>query len=147
MSPYFKEIQADILRYKEHLCKNNVTIDKTNRMFLNLLVNILEYLGSEDADRLDEQCEYNILTMRKEFEAVIESNSINEKAQAVLLTFFLRIAKEMEVKYSKIENEHLRELYTIMTSKNYKYPSYIGNQKSFALEKMPANIKRMLHLK
>ena len=147
MSPYFKQLQPEILKYKEHLCKNNVTIDKTNRMFLNLLVNILDYLGREDADKLDEQCEYNILTMRQEFEAVINNNSINEKAQAVLLTFFLRIAKEMEVKYSKIENEHVQELYSLMTSKDYKYPSYIGSQKGFALEKMPANIKRMLHLK
>lgn len=147
MSPYFKEIQADILIYADKLCKNNVTIDKTNLMFLELLVKILNFLGTEDADKLDEQCEYNILTMRQEFENIIYGDAINEKAQAVLLTFFLRIAKEMEVKYEKIENEHLNELYTLMTSKGFKYPSYIGSQKNFALDKMPENIKRMEYLK
>lgn len=145
--PYFKNIQSNILAYKEKLDKNNVTIDKTNLMFLNLILDILEYLGTEDANKLDQQCEYNIMTMREEFENVINGDAVNEKAQAVLLTFFLRIAKEMEVKYKKIENEHLQKLYTTMTSKGYKYPSYIGNQKEFALDKMPSNIKRMEYLK
>jgi hypothetical protein len=85
--------------------------------------------------------------MRQQFEDVIRGNAVNEKAQGVLLTFFLRIAKEMEVKYKKIENEHLGKLYAIMTSKDYKYPSYIGSQKNFALDKMPENIKRMEYLK
>lgn len=143
MSPYFKEIQPDILIYKDKLDKNNIIIDKTNLMFLKLLLNILEFLATEDADKLDEQCEYNILTMRKEFENIIYNNAVNEKAQSVLLTFFLRIAKEMEVKYQTIENEYLQKLYTIMTSKGYKYPDYIGSQKNFALDKMPSNIERM----
>lgn len=147
MTPYFKELQPDILIYADKLCKNNVAIDKTNLMFLELLVNILKYLGTEDADKLDQQCEYNLLTMRQEFESVIHSDSVGEKIQAILLTFFLRIAKEMEVKYETIENEHLQELYTLMTSKEYKYPSYIGAQKNFALDKMPENIKRMEYLK
>lgn len=145
--PYFKNIQSDILTYKEKLDKNNVTIDKTNLMFLNIILDILKYLGTEDANKLDQQCEYNIMTMREEFENVIKGDAINEKAQAVLLTFFLRIAKEMDVKYGKIENEHLQKLYTTMTSKGYKYPSYIGSQKEFALDKMPSNIKRMEYLK
>jgi hypothetical protein len=34
-----------------------------------------------------------------------------------------------------------------MTSKDFKYPSYIKSQKEFALENMPENIKRMLYLK
>jgi len=147
MVPYFKQIQADIVIYKDNLCKNNVTIDKTNLMFLNLIVNILEYFATEDANKLDEMCEYNILTMGEEFEAVIHGDAINEKAQAVLLTFCLRVANEMEVKYQTIENEYLQELYTIMTSKGYKYPDYIGSQKNFALDKMPENIKRMEYLK
>jgi len=147
MSSYFKKLQPDILIYADKLCKNNVTLDKTNLMFLELLVKILKHLGSEDANKLDEQCEYNILTMRDEFETVIQSGNIGEKSQAVLLTFFLRIAKEMEVKYNSIENGHLQELYTLITSKAYKYPDYIGSQKNFALEKMPANIKRMEYLK
>jgi len=147
MLQYFEQKQADILTYKEKLDKNSITIDKTNRMFLTLILNILDYLATEDAEKLDELCEYNVLTMREEFESVIYSDSVHEKAQSVLLTFFLRIAKEIDVKYSHIENEHLNQLYTLMTSKEYKYPSYIGGQKNFALEKMPANIKRMLHLK
>ena len=147
MFPYFKDRQADILVYKEHLDKNNIIIDKTNKMFLDLILNILNYLAAEDADKLDDLCEYNTLTMHKEFESVIYSNTINEKSQATLLTFFLRIAKEMEVKNNKIENEYVKELYTIMTSKSFKYPDYIGSQKSFALEKMPSNIKRMLYFK
>ncbi|MCW8895448.1 MAG: hypothetical protein OQK48_02695 [Sulfurimonas sp.] len=147
MTPYFKELQPEILIYADKLCKNNVAIDKTNLMFLELLVKILKHLGTEDADKLDQQCEYNLLTMRQEFESVIRSDKVGEKTQAILLTFFLRIAKEMEVKYETIENEHLRELYTLMTSKGYKYPSYISSQKDFALDKMPENIKRMEHLK
>lgn len=147
MTPCFKELQPDILLYAEKLHKNNVTIDKTNLMFLELLVNILKYLGAGDAEKLDQQCEYNILTMKQEFESVIRSNSVSEKNQAILLTFFLRIAKEMEVKYKTIENEHLQKLYSLMTSKGYKYPSFIGAQKDFALDKMPENIKRMEYLK
>jgi hypothetical protein len=147
MLAYFKNIQPDILAYRENLDKNNVTIDKTNLMFLNLILDILNYLGTEDALRLDELCEYNIMTMKSEFEGVIYGNAVDEKAQSVLLTFFLRIAKEMEIKYKKIENEQLKKLYEIMTSKDFKYPSYIKSQKNFALENMPDNIKRMLWLK
>jgi hypothetical protein len=145
--PYFEKIQSDISRYREKLDKNNVTIDKTNLMFLNLILNILDYLGSEDPKKLDEQCEYNILTMHKEFEDVIYGDAVNEKAQAILLTFFLRIAKEMEVKYKNIENQDLKKLYELMTSKDFKYPSYIKYQKNFALENMPDNIKSMEYLK
>ncbi len=147
MTPYFKSRQADIAAYADKLSKNNMAIDKTNQMFIELSVKILKYLASEDPDKLDMQCEYNVLTMGKEFENVIRGDSVGEKVQTVLLTFFLRIAKEMEVKYNKIDNEYLQELFDIMTSKKYKYPNYIGSQKEFALEKMPSNIKRMEYLK
>jgi len=147
MLPYFEQRQADILIYKDKLDKNNIIIDKTHKMFLDLILNILNYLATEEPQKLDELCEYNILTMHKQFEEVIYSNTVNEKAQSILLTFFLRIAKEIDVKNNAIENEYLQELYTIMTSKGYKYPDYVGSQKDFALDKMPANIKRMLHLK
>lgn len=144
---YFQNIQKDILSYREHLEKNNVTIDKTNKMFLHLILNILEYLGTEDPEKLDELCEYNIMTMKKEFESVIYGSSVSERVQAILLTFFMRIAKEMDLKYKNIENESLSKLYSLMTSKDFKYPSYIKSQKNFALESMPDNIKRMLYLK
>ncbi len=147
MTPYFKSRQADIAAYADKLSKNNMAIDKTNQMFIELSVKILKYLASEDPDKLDMQCEYNVLTMGKEFENVIRGDSVGEKVQTVLLTFFLRIAKEMDVKYNKIDNEYLQELFDIMTSKKYKYPNYIGSQKEFALEKMPSNIKRMEYLK
>ncbi len=147
MEVFFKNIQPDILAYREKLDKNNVTIDKTNLMFLNLILDILNYLGTEDASKLDEMCEYNIMTMKSEFKEIIFGDAVNEKAQAVLLTFFLRVAKEMSVKYKTIENEHLAKLFNIMTSKDFKYPSYIKSQKEFALENMPDNIKRMLYLK
>ena len=147
MLPYFKERQADILAYKENLYKNNVVIDKTNQMFLDLSLGILEYLGTEDADKLDDLCEYNILTMHKEFEGVIYNDTVSAKAQSVLLIFFLRIAKEMDVKYKKIENKDLKSLFDIMTSKDFKYHDYIGSQKNFALEKMPATIERFLYFK
>ena len=147
MLPYFETRQADILAYKEKLNKNNIIIDKTNLMFLDYILDISDYLGTEKPTKLDELCEYNILTMHKEFEDIIYKDAVNEKAQSVLLTFFLRIAKEIDVKYDTIENEDLKSLYAIMTSKDFKYPDYIGSQKNFALDKMPANIKRMLHLK
>jgi len=147
MIEYFKDKQNAIKEYKINLEQNNVVIDKTNLMFLGFILNILEFLSTEDSEKLHEMFEYNILTMRKEFDEVIDNGIINEKAQAVLLTFFLRMAKELEVKYNEISNPDMKELFSIMTSKDFKYPSYIGHQKGFALEKMPANIKRMLHLK
>ncbi len=140
---YFKNIQNQILVYREKLEKNNAIIDKTNLMFLNMILDILHYLASEDSAKLDKECQYNILTMRSEFENIIFGEATNEKAQAVLLTFFLRIAKEIEIRNGAIENEHLRKLFQTMTSKDFKYPSYISAQKDFALEKMPSNIKRM----
>lgn len=147
MIAYFKNAQSDILAYREKLQQNNMVIDQTNLLFLNLILDILNYLGTEDGDKLDELCEYNVLTMRQEFDEIIKGDSINEKAQAVLLTFFLRIAKEMEIKYKNIENEQLKKLYSLVTSKAYKYPSYIKSQKNFALENMPDNIKKMLYMK
>lgn len=147
MVTYFKDAQSNILAYREKLQQNNMVIDKTNLLFLNLILDILEYLGTEDGDKLDELCEYNVLTMRGEFDEVIKGDAVNEKAQAVLLTFFLRIAKEMEIKYKNIQNEQLKKLYSLVTSKDFKYPSYIKSQKNFALESMPDNIKRMLYMK
>ncbi|MDD2652868.1 MAG: hypothetical protein PHX44_07445 [Sulfurimonas sp.] len=147
MLAYFKERQPQILLYKEKLEKNNMVIDKTNLLFLNLILNILNYLGTENPQKLDELCEYNVLTMRQEFENIIYSDAVNEKAESVLLTFFLRIAKEMEIKHKRIENEDLQKLFTLLTSKDFKLPSYIKDQKSFALENMPDNIKRMLYMK
>lgn len=144
---YFGEKQKDIVAYKDYLDKHNIVIDKTNKMFLNLILDILNYLGTQEAHKLDEECEYNVMTMKKEFEDVIYSTSVNEKAQATLLIFFLRIAKEMEVKYSKIENDSLARLYSLITSKDFKLPSYIKDQREFALENMPDNIKRMLYMK
>lgn len=144
---YFENIQKDILIYRDYLREHNVVIDKTNKIFLELILDILGYLGSEDPSKLDEVCEYNILTMKKEFESVIYSTLVDEKRQAILLIFFLRIAKEMEVKYKTIENEYFKKLYTLLTSKDYKYPSYIKDQKEFTLENMPDNIKRMQYLK
>ena len=147
MLPYFKPLQTDILNYKNKLDEKNVVIDKTNKMFLDLILNILDYFASENPEKLDDLCEYNIMTMHEQFEEVIYGDAVNEKAQAVLLTFFLRVAKEMDTKYESIENEDLSKLYSIMTSKDFKYPSYVGTQKNFALEKMPQNIKRMLYFK
>lgn len=147
MLAYFHDVQPQILLYRERLEKNNMVIDKTNLLFLNLILNILNYLGHENPEKLDELCEYNVLTMRQEFEGIIRNEAVNEKAQSILLTFFLRIAKEMEIKYKQIENEDLQELFTLLTSKEFKLPSYIKSQKSFALENMPDNIKRMLYMK
>jgi len=147
MLPYFKPIQADILNYKNKLDENNVVIDKTNKIFLDLILNILDYLANENPEKLDNLCEYNIMTMHEQFEEVIYGDAVNEKAQAILLTFFLRVAKEMEIKYEVIQNEYLLELYILMTSKDFKYPSYVSTQKNFALEKMPQNITRMLYFK
>jgi len=147
MLVYFQTKQNDILEYKNILDKNNVVIDKTNKMFLDLILNILNYLATENPELLDDLCEYNIMTMHEQFEEVLESKAINEKAQSILLTFFLRIAKEIDVKKQKIEQEDLNKLYTLMTSKKFRYPSYINTQKNFALEKMPENIKRMLYFK
>ena len=147
MEKYFENKQKDIIKYRDYLRDNNVVIDKTNKIFLDLILDILGYLGSEDPNKLDALCEYNILTMKKEFESVIYGTLVDEKRQAILLIFFLRIAKEMEVKYKTIENEHFKKLYTLLTSKEYKYPSYIKDQKEFALDNMPDNIKRMQYLK
>ena len=147
MSTFFKPLQANILSFRKNLDEHTVVFDQTNKMFLDLDLNILEYLGTEDGDKLDEWCEYNIRTMGHEVEEVINNQVINDKAQRTLLMFFLRIAKEMEVKYGSIENDHLRELYTIITSNDYRYPDYIKAQKNFALEIMPDKIEWMEYLK
>lgn len=147
MVAYFKDAQSDILAYRTKLQEHNMVIDKTNLLFLNLILDVLEYLGTEDADKLDELCEYNILTMRDEFDEVIKGTAVTEKAQATLLIFFLRVAKEMDIKYKNIENESLKKLYSLVTSKDFKYPSYIKGQKEFAFESMPDNIKRMVYMK
>ena len=47
MRPYFKPLQADILIYKNKLDKENVVIDKTNKIFLDLILNILDYLARD----------------------------------------------------------------------------------------------------
>lgn len=140
---YFGDMQQRILEYRDFLDKNNMVIDKTNMMFLQMILDILTYLATADATKLDEQCEYNILTMRKEFEEVLDAKAIDEKGQTVLLTFFFRIANEMKVRYNTIDSAELLKLFEAMTSKDFKYPNYIGQQKEFALEKMPTNIKRM----
>ncbi len=147
MIVFFKPLQKNILAFRDKLDAESIVFDQTNKMFLDLDLNILEYLGTEDSDKLDEWCEYNIRTMRQEFTEVINNQIINDKAQSTLLMFFLRIAKEMEVKYGSIENEHLRELYRIITSKEYRYPDYIKAQKNFALEIMPDKIEWMEYMK
>ncbi len=147
MKSFFKPLQADILSYKDKLEKNNIVCDKTNRMFLDLNLNILDFLGSEDAQKLDAWGEYNILTMGDEFTEVIASGKTNEKAQAVLLMFFLRFAQEMKIKYGAIENASLQKLHAIMTAKGYKYPDYIKAQRDFALERLSILIRRREALK
>ena len=147
MAGFFAPLQEDILKLKEKLSQTNLAFDKTNQMFLQLNLNLLEYFASEDPQKLDIWCEYNIKTMHEQFENIVKNQLTDEKSQGVLLMFFFRIAKEIQVKYSKIENRYLEQLYTIMTSKGYKYPSYIDFQKNFALEKMPENIKRHERLK
>lgn len=147
MSSFFTPIQNDILCYKDKLERNNLVIDKTNQMFIELVLNILDYIGNENPDLLDERCDYNISTMGDEFLDVLNSKSTNEKAQGTLMMFFSRIAKEMEVKYGKIYNEDLEKLLNIMSQKGYKYPLYINVQKNFTLDRMIEIIKRREALK
>ena len=147
MSSFFTPIQNDLLNYKEKLEHNNLVIDKTNQMFIELVLNILDYLAKENPDLLDERCDYNISTMGDEFLDVINTQSTTEKAQGTLMMFFSRIAKEMEVKYNEIYNEDLAKLLNIMSQKGYKYPLYINVQKNFTLDRMVEIIKRRESLK
>ncbi len=147
MSSFFKPLQAKILIYKEALDKNNVVFDKTNQMFLDLNLNILNFLATENAEKLDKCFDYNTSTMGDEFIGIIDACITSEKAQGTLLMFFLRLAKELEVKYEKIDNEYFQALHDIMTSKGYKYPDYISSQKYFALDRMVEIIKRREALK
>jgi len=147
MLSFFQPLQTNILLFRARLKKENVVFDRTNQMFLDLNLNLLEYVGSESPEKLDIICEYSIRTMGAEFTKVIEGESIGEKAQAVLLMFFLRMANEKKVRNESIQNPHLKELYKIMTSPGYKYPEYIQAQKNFANERLPANVKRMEFLK
>ena len=143
MKPYFKEMQATILEYREKFDTNYITIDKTNQMFHDLSSNILEYFGSEDAERLDTICEHTALTMNKQFEKVVKGNKTDENAQGILMVFFLRAAQEIMIKVGKIENESLRTLHTTMTAKGYKYPDYISTQKRYALDRLPEVLERI----
>jgi len=143
MKAYFEEIQEDILHYKERFEVGYITIDKTNEMFHRLSLDILDYLGTGDAELFDRAFEYNIQTMHEEFEDVIARGVTNEKAQGTLMMFFLRCSEEMLIREGEIENSSLNRLHSIMTEKGYKYPGYISFQKDFALEKLPDIIKRM----
>jgi len=143
MQAYFEEIQDDILHYKERFDVGYITIDKTNTMFGNLSSEILHYLGTGDATLFDRAFEYNIQTMHNEFESVIARGVTNEKAQGTLMMFFLRCAEEMLIREGEIKNESLQKLYSIMTAKGYRYPSYIDKQKRFTLDNFPDIIKRM----
>jgi hypothetical protein len=147
MSNFFKSLQADISTYRERLFKNNIVCDKTNQMFLDLNLNILDFLAQEEGEKLDEWYDYNIETMGGEFTKIIKGGSTNETSQGTLLMFFLRLAQEMKVKYGTIYNSDLEKLYTIMTSKGYKYPLYINSQKDFALDRMREIIERRESLK
>jgi len=147
MKAYFKEMQPKILKYIVKFDKNYITFDKTNQMFHDLSVNILNYLVQEDAGTLDKLCEYNVMTMHEQFSEVIENKIANEKAQGTLMMFFLRIGKEIEIRDGDIKNESLKKLYSIMTAKGYKYPDYISTQKRFALDRLPDIIARMEMLK
>ena len=143
MKPYFHEMQATILEYREKFDTNYITIDKTNQMFRDLSSNILEYFGTQDAETLDRICEYTISTMSGEFDQVVQGNKTNEKAQGVLMMFFLRAAQEIKFKVGDIENEALHKLHTIMTAKGYKYPDYILSQKRFAFDRLPEVLERI----
>ncbi len=147
MSSFFKPLQAELALYHKKLAQHNLVCDKTNQMFLELNLNILSYMAQEDAFKLDVWGEYNIITMGKEFVEVIRSGKTDEKAQAVLLMFFLRFAEEMKIKYGSIENASLQKLHSIMTAKGYKYPEYIAAQRRFALERLSVLIRRREALK
>ena len=147
MKPYFKELQTTILEYREKFDTNYITIDKTNQMFHDLSSNILEYFGTEDADLLDSICEHTALTMNEQFENVVNGNKTDEKAQGILMVFFLRSAQEIKIKAGEIENESLHKLYTIMTAKGYKYPDYISSQKRYAVDRLPEVLERIEKLK
>ncbi len=147
MSSFFKPLQAEIAHYQKKLTQHNLVCDKTNQMFLELNLNILSYMAQEDASKLDVWGEYNIVTMGKEFVEVIRSGKTDEKAQAVLLVFFLRFAEEMNIKYGSCENASLHKLHAIMTAKGYKYPEYIKSQRNFALERLSVLIRRREALK
>ncbi|MDX9814740.1 MAG: hypothetical protein WC144_03725 [Sulfurimonas sp.] len=144
---FFADIQQDILTYKDYLDKHNMVIDKTNKMFMDLILNILTYLATTDPDKLDEVYEYNVMTMRDDFLHIIHSTTVDERAEAIFLVFFIRLAKEELLKYNTIENDSLKKLHDAMTSKDYKYPEYVDHQKIFALDRMCENIQRMLRLK
>jgi len=143
MEAYFEEIQDDILHYKERFEKGLITFDKTNEMFKQLSLEILEYLGTGDAVLFDRAFEYNIKTMHEQFEAVIARGVTNDKAQGTLMMFFLRCAEEMRIREGKIENPSLAKLHAIMTAKGYRYPDYITTQKRFALDNLADIVKRM----
>ena len=147
MSSFFSPLQSDISAYKKLLEENNLVIDKTNQMFLELILKILEYLASEDPQLLDSRCEYNISTMGDEFLDVLNSRATTEQAQGTLMMFFSRIAKEMEVKYNTTYNEDLQKLLSIVSKKGYKYPLYINVQKNFTLDRMVEIIQRRESLK
>jgi len=147
MKAYFEEIQDDILHYKQRFEVGYIAFDKINQMFYELTLDILDYLATENPEILNRICEYNIMTMHEQFEDVISRGVTNEKAQGTLMMFFLRCAKEIEIREGKIENESLKKLYEIMTAKGYKYPDYISTQKRFALDRLPDIIARMEMLK
>lgn len=147
MINFFEPLQESILHFRVKLENENIVIDKTNQMFLDLNLNLLEFVGTHNPQELDTLFEYSARTMGNEFTKVIQMQSIGEKAQAVLLMFFLRLANENKVRPTPIQNPHLDALYEIMNKGGYKYPPYIQSQRDFANEQVGEKVKRMEFLK
>lgn len=149
MSGFFKPLQEDILRYRDKIAVLPMAIDKTSRTFLDLTVNILDDLGHlGDTEAFDALCEYNIATTGKNFKEAVVKQAVDRKSMEYLLIFFLRIGKEIEVKRGTLENEHLKKLQTLMTSRAYRFfTNFSDKQIEFAIEIMPEKVRRFEYYK
>lgn len=149
MSGFFQPLQEGILRYRDKIAALPIAFDKSTRIFLDLTVDILNDIGNiSDPGAFDALCDYNISTTGKNFKKAVEELAVDRKNLEYLLVFFLRIAKEIEVKTGKIENEHLNRLTKLMTSREYRFFTvFSDSQIEFAVEVMPEKVRRYEYYK
>lgn len=149
MINYFGPLQEDIRKYRDKIAAHPAVVDSTTNTFYDLTVKILDDLGHiDDTDAFDALCEYNINTTGKNFKKAVTDYAIDRKSMEYLLIFFLRIGKEIETRTGSLENENLKRLQELMTSRKFRFfTQFSDDQIEFATEIMPEKVRRFEYYK
>lgn len=149
MSGFFGPLQEDLIKYRDKIAAHPVVFDSAGRTLLDLTASILDDLAHiSDTEAFDALCDYNISTTGENFKKAVTDLAVDRKSLEYLIVFFLRIGKEIEVKTGSIENEHLKKLQTLVTSKKFRFfTNFSDAQIEFALEIMPEKVRRYEYYK